>query len=65
VAARHDPQQPPITIQLGLQNFQGAHATDWNLLMAGNVMATLPMLILFLAAQRWFVRGIATQGLKG
>src|SRR5207344_468595 len=54
-----------FTIQLGLQNFQGAHATDWNLLMAGNVMATLPMLILFLAAQRWFVRGIATQGLKG
>ncbi len=54
-----------FTLQLGLQNFQGAHATDWNLLMAGNVMATLPMLILFLAAQRWFVRGIATQGLKG
>jgi multiple sugar transport system permease protein len=54
-----------FTLQLGLQNFQGAHATDWNLLMAGNVMATLPMLLLFLLAQRWFVRGIATQGLKG
>jgi multiple sugar transport system permease protein len=54
-----------FTLQLGLQNFQGAHATDWNLLMAANVMATVPMLVLFLAAQRWFVRGIATQGLKG
>ena len=54
-----------FTIQLGLQNFQGAHATDWNLLMAGNVMSDVPMLVLFLAAQRWFVRGIATQGLKG
>ena len=41
-----------FTLQLGLANFQGAHATDWNLLMAGNVMAMLPMLILFLVAQR-------------
>jgi multiple sugar transport system permease protein len=54
-----------FTLQLGLQNFQGAHATDTNLLMAGNVMSTIPMLVLFVAAQRWFVRGIATQGLKG
>ena len=43
----------------------GSHATDTNLLMAGNVMSMLPMLILFIAAQRYFVRGIATQGLKG
>jgi multiple sugar transport system permease protein len=53
------------TIQLGLQAFQGAHSTDWNLLMAGNVMSMIPILVLFLAAQRYFVRGIATQGLKG
>ena len=33
--------------------------------MAGNVMSMIPMLSLFLAAQRCFVRGIATQGLKG
>jgi ABC-type glycerol-3-phosphate transport system permease component len=38
---------------------------DTNLLMAGNVMGMVPMLLLFIAAQRWFVRGIATQGLKG
>jgi len=54
-----------FTLQLGLQNFQGAHATDTNLLMAGNVMSVIPMLVIFVAAQRWFVRGIATQGLKG
>ncbi len=53
------------TIQLGLQSFQGAHAVDWNLLMAANVMSMIPMLVLFLSAQRYFVRGIATQGLKG
>jgi multiple sugar transport system permease protein len=33
--------------------------------MAGNVMSMLPMLLLFLLAQRWFIRGIATTGLKG
>ncbi len=54
-----------FTLQLGLQNFQGAHAADTNLLMAGNVMSTIPMLVVFVLAQRWFVRGIATQGLKG
>ena len=58
-------KESAFTIQLGLMNFQGSHATDTNLLMAGNVMSMLPMLILFIAAQRYFVRGIATQGLKG
>jgi len=54
-----------FTLQLGLMSFQGSHVNDTNLLMAGNVMSMLPMLILFIAAQRYFVRGIATQGLKG
>ncbi len=53
------------TLQLGLQNFQTGHSTDWNVLMAGNVMSMVPMLVIFLLAQRWFIRGIATQGLKG
>jgi multiple sugar transport system permease protein len=57
--------EPVYTLQLGLQSFQGAHLTEWNLLMAGNVMSMVPMLVLFLLAQRWFIRGIATQGLKG
>ena len=54
-----------FTLQLGLAQFQGAHQTDTSLLMAANVMSLLPMLVLFLLAQRYFVRGIATQGLKG
>jgi multiple sugar transport system permease protein len=53
------------TLQLGLATFQTGHQTEWNLLMAGNVMSMLPMLLLFLLAQRWFIRGIATTGLKG
>jgi multiple sugar transport system permease protein len=53
------------TLQLGLAQFQGSHQTDTNILMAANVLSMIPMLVLFLAAQRYFVRGIATQGLKG
>ena len=54
-----------MTIQLGLTTFQGAHQTNTNLLMAANVMSVLPVLLLFFFAQRYFVRGIATTGLKG
>jgi len=54
-----------MTLQLGLATFQGAHQTNTNLLMAANVMSMIPVLLLFFFAQRWFVRGIATTGLKG
>lgn len=54
-----------MTLQLGLATFQGAHATNWTLLMAGNVMATLPMLVAFVVAQRQFVSSIAAAGVKG
>jgi len=53
------------TVQLGLANFQGAHLTNWTLLMAGNVMSLAPMLIVFIVAQRFFVRSIAASGIKG
>jgi multiple sugar transport system permease protein len=53
------------TIQLGLATFQGAHASTTNLLMAVNVLSMIPILVLFFVAQRYFVRGIATSGLKG
>jgi multiple sugar transport system permease protein len=54
-----------MTLQLGLATFQGAHQSTTNLLMAANVMSVLPVLLLFFVAQRYFVRGIATTGLKG
>jgi multiple sugar transport system permease protein len=53
------------TLQLGLLTFQGAHKSNTNLLMAANMMSMLPVLVLFFAAQRYFIRGIATSGLKG
>jgi multiple sugar transport system permease protein len=54
-----------MTLQLGLTTFQGAHQTNTNLLMAANVMSVVPVLLLFFVAQRFFIRGIATSGLKG
>ena len=51
-------------LQLGLSTLQGAHSTQWNLLMAGTVMSQIPMLAIFLLAQRWFIRSIAFTGIK-
>lgn len=57
--------QSHMTLPLGLTTFQGAHDTEWALLMAGNVFSLLPMLAVFFAAQRYFVRSVAATGLKG
>jgi multiple sugar transport system permease protein len=54
-----------MTLPLGLTTFQSAHDTRWQLLMAGNVFSLLPMLLVFFAAQRYFVRSVAATGLKG
>jgi multiple sugar transport system permease protein len=54
-----------MTLQLGLTTFQGAHSANTHLLMAASVMSMLPVLLLFFVAQRFFIRGIATSGLKG
>jgi len=53
------------TLQIGLQVFQSQYTTKWDLLMAGTVLATLPVLILFLVFQRYFTQGIALSGMKG
>jgi multiple sugar transport system permease protein len=52
------------TLQLGLSQLQGAHFTQWNLLMAGTLMSQIPMLAAFLLAQRWFIRSVAFTGIK-
>ena len=57
--------QDQMTIPLGLSYFQGAHFVRWPLLMAANVMSLLPMLLVFIGAQRYFVQSVASTGLKG
>ncbi|MFI2435193.1 carbohydrate ABC transporter permease [Streptomyces sp. NPDC018693] len=51
-------------IQVGLSVFQSENNTQWHFLMAGTTLATLPMVLLFLIGQRYFVQGFATAGLK-
>ena len=54
-----------MTLPLGLATFQGSHETLWTLLMAANVMSLLPMLVVFIVAQRFFIRSVAATGLAG
>jgi multiple sugar transport system permease protein len=54
-----------FTLQLGITNFQGTRRTEWGLLMAGNVIATLPLVLFFLVAQRHFIATMTLSGLKG
>ncbi|MEO8908569.1 MAG: carbohydrate ABC transporter permease [Microbacteriaceae bacterium] len=54
-----------FTLQLGLANFQGTRRTDWSQLMAGNVIATLPLILFFVFAQKQFVATMTFSGLKG
>lgn len=53
------------TLPVGLSYFQSLHGTDWTLLMAASVMAILPILLLFIFNQRFFVEGIKLTGIKG
>lgn len=39
--------------------------TEWNMVMAGSVIAVLPILLVYLLAQRWFVSGVISSGIKG
>lgn len=53
------------TLSLGLRDFQTTHFISWGPLMAASVMFMLPVIVLFLVAQRTFVQGIALTGIKG
>lgn len=53
------------TLTLGLVHLQSQYYTNWPLLMAASVMAVAPLVLMYLFAQRAFVRGIATTGLGG
>ena len=54
-----------FTLSLGLQQFQSTHALEWGMLMAASTLMMLPIVALFFVAQRAFIQGIVTSGLKG
>ncbi|MFN3728948.1 MAG: carbohydrate ABC transporter permease [Fimbriimonadaceae bacterium] len=58
----NDPEKQ--TLEMGLRTFQTMQETQWHLLMAASVLVSLPLLIMFLLSQRYFVRGILLSGGK-
>ena len=57
--------QEKKTIQLGLKMFISQYSSDYGLIMAGSVLSLIPVIIVFLVFQRYFVEGVASTGLKG
>ena len=53
------------TVQLGLKSFVGLFDGDYAMIMTGSVISVVPILVIFLVGQKYFIQGIATSGLKG
>lgn len=53
------------TLPVAIALFQGQHLTEWGQVFAASIVALIPVLLVFILFQRYFIRGIATTGLKG
>ena len=53
------------TIQVGLRRFIQENSSDYHLIMAASMVSLIPVTVVFLCLQRYFIEGIATSGLKG
>ncbi|MFI3173203.1 MAG: carbohydrate ABC transporter permease [Eubacteriales bacterium] len=53
------------TVQLGLASFQGMYATRYDLLMAGSMIALIPVMVVYVCCQKYIIEGIALGGVKG
>lgn len=54
-----------FTLMIGLAFFQGQYYTDYSLLMSGSLISLIPIILLYIVAQKYFVQGIALTGIKG
>lgn len=54
-----------FTLMIGLSFFQGQYTTDYSLLMSGSIISLVPIILLYMVAQKYFVQGIALTGIKG
>jgi ABC-type sugar transport system, permease component len=54
-----------FTVQMGLSSFRNSFTSRYDLIMAGSILALIPVVILFICCQKYIVRGIAMSGLKG
>jgi ABC-type glycerol-3-phosphate transport system permease component len=53
------------TLPVGIAQFQGQHETSWNLVFAASTIALIPVIVVFLAFQRQFLRGLTAGAVKG
>jgi ABC-type maltose transport system permease subunit len=53
-----------FTVPIGLSDFIGEHTTAWGPFFAGSVIATIPVVIVFLVTQRWSRSGVSLGGLR-
>lgn len=59
------PEIVTMPVALATLNAGPRALTEWNVVMAGAVVSVLPILVVYLFAQRWFVRGVVSSGIKG
>lgn len=52
------------TLTVGLSVFRGVYSSEWTMLMAGSMVVTFPLIVVFLVNQRFFIEGITLSGLK-
>lgn len=57
--------QELMTLPVGLSNLQGRYETAWNLVMAGATISVIPIMAVYVTAQKHVIRGVALSGLKG
>jgi len=53
------------TVPVGLASFAGEFATEWNMIMTGAAVATIPTLVVFVLLQKFIIRGVILSGVKG
>ena len=53
------------TVQMGLSSFRNSFTSRYDLIMAGSILALIPVIIIFICCQKYIVRGIAMSGMKG
>ena len=59
-------QDPDVySLTVGLSRFIGQYRTLWPQLMAASVISIIPITVLFVAAQRYFIAGVTSSGVKG
>jgi multiple sugar transport system permease protein len=58
-------RQPELqTLPIALAGLQGQYSTQWDIVMAGSVVSVIPMLALYLFAQKYVIQGVASSGIK-